>query len=156
MRVTSKLKVLICILFVAASFGWAQGATVRVAVPTLSMVVIAFTAAKERGYYRDEGLDVDLVQMRDTLGISALIGGNAEFASMSGAGMTAMLGGAPLRFAFSSFFRPMFWLYAKPEFADLKALKGKRIGVTGLGSGPDNLLREILKRAGIEGGRDTT
>src|SRR6476646_11368266 len=98
MRVTSKLKVLICILFVAASFGWAQGATVRVAVPTLSMVVIAFTAAKEKGYYRDEGLDVDLVQMRDTLGISALVGGNTEFASMSGAGMTAMLGGAPLRF----------------------------------------------------------
>ena len=89
---------------------------VRVAVPTLSMVVIAFTAAKERGYYREEGLDVDLVQMRDTLGISALIGGNADFASMSGAGMTAILGGMPLRFVYSSFFRPMFWLYAKPEF----------------------------------------
>jgi NitT/TauT family transport system substrate-binding protein len=92
--------------------------------------------------------------MRDTLGISALIGGNAEFASMSGAGMTAMLGGAPLRFAFSSFFRPMFWLYAKPEFPDVKSLRGKRIGVTGLGSGPDNLLREVLKRTGMEGGRD--
>jgi len=156
MRAKSKAYTLICLLFVAVLSGRAQAGTVRVAVPTLSMVVIAFTAAKERGYYRDEGLDVDLVQMRDTLGISALIGGNAEFASMSGAGMTAMLGGAPLRFGFSSFFRPMFWLYAKPEFADVKSLKGKRIGVTGLGSGPDNLLREVLKRAGIEGGRDAT
>ena len=128
----------------------------RVAVPTLSMVVIAFTAAKERGYYRDEGLDVDLVQMRDTLGISALIGGNVDFASMSGAGMTAMVGGVPLRFVYSTFFRPMFWLYAKPEFADVKSLRGKRIGVTGLGSGPDNLLREVLKRSAIEGGRDAT
>ena len=73
---------------------------------------------------------------------------------MSGAGMTAMLGGAPLRFVYSTFFRPMFWLYAKPEFADVKSLRGKRIGVTGLGSGPDNLLREVLKRAGMEGGRD--
>ena len=118
------------------------------------MVVIAFTAAKEKGYYRDEGLDVDLVVMRDTLGISALIGGNVDFASMSGAGLTAILGGVPLRFAFSSFYRPMFWIYAKPEIQDIKALKGKRIGVTGLGSGPDNLLRETLKRNGIEGGRD--
>jgi ABC-type nitrate/sulfonate/bicarbonate transport system substrate-binding protein len=50
----------------------------------------------------------------------------------------------------------MFWLYAKPEFQDIKALKGKRIGVTGLGSGPDNLLRETLKRHGLEGGRDVT
>jgi ABC-type nitrate/sulfonate/bicarbonate transport system substrate-binding protein len=120
------------------------------------MVVIAFTAAKEKGYYQEEGLDVNLVVMRDTLGISALIGGNAEFASMSGAGFTAILGGMPLRFAFSSFYRPMFWLYAKPEIQDVKALRGKRIGVTGLGSGPDNLLRETLRRNGLEGGRDVT
>jgi NitT/TauT family transport system substrate-binding protein len=141
---------------VTGLFGVCEARTIHVAVPTLSMVVIAFTAAKDKGYYRDEGLDVDLVQMRDTLGISALIGGNAEFASMSGAGMTAMLGGVPLRFVYSSFFRPMFWLYAKPEFQDIKLLKGRRIGVTGLGSGPDNLLREVLKRSGIEGGRDAT
>jgi ABC-type nitrate/sulfonate/bicarbonate transport system substrate-binding protein len=50
----------------------------------------------------------------------------------------------------------MFWLYAKPEFADVKSLRGKRIGVTGLGSGPDNLLRELLERNAIEGGRDAT
>src|SRR6266511_3379838 len=154
MRARSKLTFLISCLAVVGLSATAEAITVRVAVPTLSMVVIAFTAAKEKGYYRDEGLDVDLVVMRDTLGISALIGGNADFASMSGAGLTAILGGVPLRFAFSSFYRPMFWLYAKPEFQDIKALKGKRIGVTGLGSGPDNLLRETLKRNGLEGGRD--
>src|ERR1041384_939868 len=150
------LKSIVCGWISLALFVPAEARTVNVAVPTLSMVVIAFTAAKEKGYYTDEGLDVNLVVMRDTLGISALIGGNADFASMSGAGLTAMLGGVPLRFLFSSFFRPMFWLYAKPEFQDIKALKGKRIGVTGLGSGPDNLLRETLKRNGMEGGRDVT
>jgi len=149
-----KLKIATCLLLVAGLVANAEARTIHVAVPTLSMVVIAFTVAKEKGYYREEGLDVDLVQMRDTLGISAVIGGNADFASMSGAGLTAILGGVPLRFAFSSFFRPMFWLYAKPEFSDVKSLRSKRIGVTGLGSGPDNLLREVLKRNGIEGGRD--
>src|SRR5258707_9273060 len=153
-RKKSKLNILIGLFTVAALFGSAEAKTVHVAVPTLSMVVIAFTAAKEKGYYRDEGLDVDLVVMRDTPGISALIGGNVDFASMSGAGLTAILRGVPLRFAFSSFYRPMFWIYAKPEIQDIKALKGRRIAVTGLGSGPDNLLRETLKRNGIEGGRD--
>jgi ABC-type nitrate/sulfonate/bicarbonate transport system substrate-binding protein len=151
-----RVKILFCFLIIFGMFAKVEARTVNVAVPTLSMVVIAFTAAKEKGYYQEEGLDVNLVVMRDTLGISALIGGNADFASMSGAGFTAILGGMPLRFVFSSFFRPMFWLYAKPEFQDIKALKGKRIGVTGLGSGPDNLLRETLKRNGMEGGRDAT
>ena len=151
-----RVKFLLCFLSIVGTFAKAEARTVNVAVPTLSMVVIAFTAAKERGYYQEEGLDVNLVVMRDTLGISALIGGNADFASMSGAGFTAILGGVPLRFMYTSFFRPMFWLYAKPEFQEVKALKGKKIGVTGLGSGPDNLLRETLKRKGLEGGRDAT
>ena len=156
MRAKWKLRVLVCLVSVSTFFTRAESRTVNVAVPTLSMVVIAFTAAKEKGYYQDEGLDVNLVVMRDTLGISALLGGNADFPCMSGAGFTAILGGMPLRFAFSSFFRPMFWLYAKPEIQDIRALKGKRVGVTGLGSGPDNLLRETLKRNGLEGGRDVT
>ena len=156
MRAKLKLNILISLLTVVGLVTKAEARTVNVAVPTLSMVVIAFTAAKEKGYYQEEGLDVNLVVMRDTLGISALIGGNADFASMSGAGFTAILGGVPLRFVFSSFFRPMFWLYAKPEIQDVKSLKGKRVGVTGLGSGPDNLLRETLKRNGLEGGRDAT
>jgi NitT/TauT family transport system substrate-binding protein len=149
-----RLKAVVGLLAAVLPFGYAESRTVHVAVPTLSLVVIAFTAAKEKGYYRDEGLDVDLVVMRDTLGISALIGGNVDFASMSGAGLTAILGGMPLRFVYSSFFRPMFWIYAKPELQDVKALKGKRIAVTGLGSGPDNLLRETLRRNGLEPGRD--
>jgi NitT/TauT family transport system substrate-binding protein len=154
MREKLGLKIVVCLLSIVGLFTEAEARTVHVAVPTLSMVVIAFTAAKEKGYYRDEGLDVDLVVMRDTLGISAVIGGNADFATMSGAGLTAIIGGVPLRFAFSTFYRPMFWIYAKPEFQDIKALKGKKVGVTGLGSGPDNLLRETLKRNGLEGGRD--
>lgn len=156
MRAKWQLKLLVCFLTIIILLGRSEARTVNVAVPTLSMVVIAFTAAKEKGYYQEEGLDVNLVVMRDTLGISALIGGNADFASMSGAGFTAILGGVPLRFVYTSFFRPMFWLYAKPEVQDIKSLRGKRIGVTGLGSGPDNLLRETLKRNGIEGGRDAT
>lgn len=156
MRAKGQLKLLVCFLTIIILLGRSEARTVNVAVPTLSMVVIAFTAAKEKGYYQEEGLDVNLVVMRDTLGISALIGGNADFASMSGAGFTAILGGVPLRFVYTSFFRPMFWLYAKPEVQDIKSLRGKRIGVTGLGSGPDNLLRETLKRYGIEGGRDAT
>lgn len=36
----------------------------------------------------------------------------------------------------------------------MESLKGKKVGVSGLGSGPDSLLREILKKHGLEGGRD--
>jgi NitT/TauT family transport system substrate-binding protein len=142
-----------CSLF-SAPTGAADAATVRVGVPTLSMVVIAFTAAKEKGYYKDEGLDVELIWMSAPVAAQALLGGNVEFATVSGSAIPAILNGAPMRFMFTSFNRPMFWLFGKPEIENVKALKGKKVGVSGIGSGPATLLLEILKKNGLEGGRD--
>jgi NitT/TauT family transport system substrate-binding protein len=59
-----------------------------------------------------------------------------------------------MKFLFSTYNRAMFWLYAKPEIRDVKALKGKRVGVSGIGSGPDSLLREILRVNGLDPNRD--
>ena len=50
----------------------------------------------------------------------------------------------------------MFWLYAKPDIRDVRSLKGKKVGVSGIGSGPDSLLRESLRQAGLDPNRDVT
>jgi NitT/TauT family transport system substrate-binding protein len=50
----------------------------------------------------------------------------------------------------------MFWLYAKPEIRDVKGLKNKRVGVSGIGSGPDSLMREMLRLNGLDPNRDVT
>src|SRR5215470_12812585 len=145
-------------VFVHAFCSWlpaspnvAEAATVRVAVPTLSMVVIAFTAAKEKVYYKEEGLDVEFVWMSAPMAAQALLGGNVEFATVSGSAIPAILAGAPIRFLFTSFNRPRFWLFAKAEIENVKTLKGKRVAVSGIGSGPATLLVEVLKRNGLEG-----
>jgi ABC-type nitrate/sulfonate/bicarbonate transport system substrate-binding protein len=141
-------------IFVCPPAKIASAATVRVAVPTLSMVVVAFTAAKERNYYNDEGLDVQFIWMSAPIAAQALLGGNVEFATVSGSAIPAILGGAPMRFLLTSYNRPMFWLFSRPEIDSVKALKGKKVAVSGLGSGPATLLVDILKRNGLEGGRD--
>jgi ABC-type nitrate/sulfonate/bicarbonate transport system substrate-binding protein len=127
---------------------------VKVSIPTRGMPVIAFAAGVEKGYYREEGLDVELILMSAGVAIRALVGGDVEFATVGGAGLPPILSGAPLRFVFTTFNRPMFWLYARPEIGDIKSLKGKKVGVSNIGSGPDSLLREVLRRNGLEGGRD--
>lgn len=85
----------------------------------------------------------------------ALIAGNVDFTSVPTAAITAALRGAPLRVLFTSFDRPLFWLYSRPEIRDLKALRGKKIGTSGLGAA-ETLLRDFLKRHGLEAGRDVT
>jgi ABC-type nitrate/sulfonate/bicarbonate transport system substrate-binding protein len=81
----------------------ANATTVNVAVPSFSMSLVAFMAAKERGYYRQEGLDVNFVLMPAAIASRALIAGNVDFATVGGSALTAALGGAPLRLLFTIF-----------------------------------------------------
>jgi ABC-type nitrate/sulfonate/bicarbonate transport system substrate-binding protein len=84
----------------------------------------------------------------------ALLSGDVAIATVGGAGLPPLLRGSPFKFLFTTYNRAMFWLYAKPEIRDVKALKGKRVGVSGIGSGPDSLLREILRQNGLDANRD--
>ena len=130
---------------------------VHLAVPGISPGAAGpFTVAREMGYYREEGLQVEMVVMPAAVSSQALIGGNVEFISAGGAVLPPALRGAPVRFLFTAFNRPMYWLYAKPELRTLKSLKGKKVGVSSIGSGPDSLLRQMLKDNGLDGGRDVT
>ena len=131
-----------------------EAARVRVAVPSTTHAVLAFSTSRDKGYYRDEGLDVELILMSAPIASRALVSGDVEVATVGGAGLPPVLSGAPLRFVFTTYNRPMFWLFGKPEIRSVKELKGKKVGVSGVGSGPDSLLREALRRNGLEGGRD--
>jgi len=150
-----------CTIFIAiwvtltAAAHVSQAKTVRVGIPGHNITQAAFYLAKEKGYYRDEGLEIQLIMMPAPVSNLALIGGNVDFTSVPTAAITAALRGAPLRVLFASFDRPLFWLYSRPEIRDLKALRGKKIATSGLGAA-ETLLRNFLKRHGLEAGRDVT
>jgi len=144
----------VAILLLAARSSAQELVKVPVQIPAITPSVTPFAVARDRGYYRQEGLDVQLVVMPSALGSQALLGGNVKFSTAGGAGLLPILRGAPVRFMFTSFSRPMFWLYSRSDIRSVESLKGKKVGVSSLGSGPDSLLREILKKHGLEGGRD--
>ncbi|MGH7825412.1 MAG: ABC transporter substrate-binding protein [Candidatus Binatia bacterium] len=127
---------------------------IAVGIPTISISSGSFIVAREAGYYRDEGLEVELVVMRGAPAIQGLIGGTVPFASSGGASLLPIARGAPLRIVYTTFYRPMFWLYSKSDIRTIEELRGQKIGVSSIGSGPDSLLRAVLKKHGLEGGRD--
>jgi NitT/TauT family transport system substrate-binding protein len=145
--------VLIALISFAAKV---ESRAVNMAVPAASLSQIPFYVAQERGFFRDEGLDVNLIVMGATIANLALIGQNVDFSSVPTAALSAMLRGAPLRVIFNAFYRPLVWLYSKTEIHSVKELIGKRVGVAGIGSGPDHLLRDLLRQHGIDPSRDVT
>lgn len=128
----------------------------RVAIPSESMAQIAFYAGIEKGYYKQEGLDVELILMRAPVANLSLIGGDVNFSTVPAAALNAALRGAPLRVIYSTFYRPMHWLYARPQIRTVQDLKDKRIGVDGRGGAMEMLVREILEKNGIRNEKHTT
>ena len=138
-------------VFLASS---ASAETIKFAIPSTTQAVLAFTVARDKAYYRAEGLDVELILMSAPNASRALLSGDVAVATVGGAGLPPVLRGSPFKFLFTTYNRPMFWLFAKPEIRDVKALKGQKVGVSGIGSGPDSLLRETLRQHGLDPNRD--
>jgi NitT/TauT family transport system substrate-binding protein len=152
----ARMKIGSALLISFVWFGFAASAEARKARIVSSVAgksEIVFVAAKEKGYYHDEGLDAELI-VAGGIGRMALIAGEVEFSSSGSASLVPALRGAPLRVLFSSFYRTTLWLYSKPELRDLKSLKGKKIGISRIGDTTDIYLREVLRRQGLEAGRD--
>jgi ABC-type nitrate/sulfonate/bicarbonate transport system substrate-binding protein len=145
------------IFVLLASFASAADARkVRMAVATFSQSVLPMVVAQEKGYYREEDLDVEFILTTAAIANMALLGGNVDFISSGPSVVGAIARGAPLKFVFLCFNRPMHWLYTRPEIKDVKGLKGKRIGVSAIGASTQFLIQEILKRHGLDSGRDVT
>ena len=141
---------------IAASGAEAQARKVRVAVPGYTIAVLSFLAAKANGYYAAEGLDVELIAMRAPTANLALLGGNVDFSGVPLAGLTTALRGGALKLIFCQFDKPQHLLYARPEFPNIKSLRGRKLAVSGLGTIDDILLREALSGNGVDPARDVT
>ena len=134
----------------------AEARKVQMAVATFSQSVLPLVVAQEKGYFREEDLDVELILMTAAVANMALLGGNVDFISSGPSAVGAIARGAPLKCVFICYNRPMHWLYAKPEINEVKGLKGRKIGVSAVGASAHFLILEILKRYGLDGAREVT
>jgi ABC-type nitrate/sulfonate/bicarbonate transport system substrate-binding protein len=108
-----------------------------------------FFVAKERGYFREEGLEVELIVMQAIQTIQATLGNSTQFASATGSAVSAAVRGADIRVILAVTDRPSFDLIAQPNITSVQQLRGKKIGTGGVGSLAEILTRQILLAQGV-------
>jgi ABC-type nitrate/sulfonate/bicarbonate transport system substrate-binding protein len=109
----------------------------------------------EKGFYREEGLDVRAIQAGMLPGIQGLVGGSFHFSQILGQGAGAILRGVPLRIVMVFDTRPLNWLFARKEIKLLQDLKGgKQIAVSSFGAALDQMTRDLLPKRGIDPQKD--
>jgi NitT/TauT family transport system substrate-binding protein len=138
----------------AKSFG--ATTSIRFLYPSFAGTWAVPWIAKEAGYLKAEGLDVELIRVGgSTRMVAALLGGSAPLihagapaafaASAAGSDVViiAAIGNiSPLR------------LMARPEIKQPGDLKGKKAGITTFGSTSDQMIRLALKHFGLEPNKD--
>ena len=121
----------------------------------ISPNTLLYRLAKEKGFYREEGLDVLLIQAGMLPGIQGLVGGSFQFSQILGQGAGAVLRGLPLKIIMVFDTRPLNWLYGAKTVKTIQELKGgKQIAVSSFGAALDQMTRELLPKHGIDPQRD--
>jgi len=117
---------------------------VRMGLAARSTTSMPFFVAKERGFFREEGLDVELIVMQAIQTIQATMANSTQFASATGSAVSSAVSGADIRVILAVTDQPSFDLIAQPSITSVQQLRGKKIGTGGVGSLAEILARRIL------------
>lgn len=119
-----------------------------------SIASIDLYVAQERGFFREEGLDAQLVQVRATAAIAAIVSGEVHALGSIGSAIRAIPRGAPIKVLAASLRRPGFWLVSRPELKSFNDLKGKVMGTTTIGGSQHTAGVRLLRQAGLNPDKD--
>src|SRR5438552_2858739 len=107
---------------------------INVILPSKSFQFIIFPLAKERGYMREEGIDLNIVVMVSITGLQAVLAGEMDFIGSGSSALVAVTqGNAPLKTVLAVNDQVLQWLTVRPQYSAFEALKNKKVAVTGIG-----------------------
>jgi NitT/TauT family transport system substrate-binding protein len=119
---------------------------VRIAYASRSSSAMPQYMAVQRGYFKAEGLDVEIIQMNPRLGATAVVNGDVAFATPFTSTFRGVLQGFPMKLVLVHFKKGPYYLLVRPEIKDVQQLRGKRIGVATI-KGTDQLVAEEMLQA---------
>lgn len=130
-------------------------AKVTIHIPSKSLSLMPYYFGKDKGFFAAERIEPQFVMMAPPTAIAALLAGELDFSSTTGAATSAMMRGLPLKRMFYVQQDPAHVLLSQPEIKSIQELTGKTIGVTALTDAVGMAANVILRGNGIDVSRVT-
>ena len=154
---TLLLAIFLSVTIVSAARGQSSLEKVVITYPSRSIASVDLYIAQERGFFRQEGITADVVQVRGNIGVTALLSGDAHAINNVGTLIRAMeRTEIPAKVVSQSLKKNLFWLVTKPEVKSLSDLKGKVFGTTTIGGSQHLAALRLLQKAGLDPDKDIT
>ena len=104
---------------------------ITVVVPSVASNVAQLVAAQDKGYFKEEGFDVEFSVAAGAAATSALIAGSVPYSAAPSSAVTAILRGADIRVILISHSRAPYTLHSLvPEIKTLADMKGRMVNIT--------------------------
>jgi NitT/TauT family transport system substrate-binding protein len=123
------------IAVILSAVGQANAEIVRGAYPSANVQFLPAFVALEKGFYKREGLDAELISVRNAVtAVQALLGNQIHFIFSVGPQMPSIWEGSDIILLAQQIGRPTFSMMATQDIKTVADLKGKKIGVSFGGS----------------------
>jgi NitT/TauT family transport system substrate-binding protein len=126
--------------------------TASYAGPTITF--LPAEVARQRGFFREQNLDIKYLLTRTEADRAALASGNLDYTLRAGSTFLSAARGLPVRVIFLGTTKPFWGLVVRPEIKSIRDLKGKSLGVPGLLGSQHISARDILRQNGLDADRD--
>ena len=141
---------LVCVLL-GISFG--QGAAAEKIKLSISSIDVSFLnagIAQQRGFFKDEGLDVEVIRMIANVSINALASGDIDYSMVFASVIRGAMVGLPMRVVANFMDSSTHVLLARPQFKSVKELKGRTLGVSTFGATAEVAAKMMIRQGGID------
>jgi NitT/TauT family transport system substrate-binding protein len=117
--------------------------------PASSIASIQLFIAQEKGFFREEGLEAQLNQVRADAAMAAVLTGELIAYDSVGTSVRAFQKGAQIKVLAVNLQSPLFWLVTRSGLKSFSDLKGKVMGTTSFGGVQHLAGIRMLRRGGL-------
>ena len=114
-----------------------------------------FSVGAKKGFFKEEGLDAEIIRITGPSGRSALVSGEIDYYTTVAFMTQSIIAGLPARVMASFVTCPAFVLMSRPEWKSAQELRGQTVGIGGPpGSAVDIIARLSLRHLGLNPEKD--
>ena len=130
---------------------------IRVASASLtSPSILYLQVAQKEGYFKQDGLNVEILNIRGELAAKITAVGEIDFFTQGFSGLNAAVRGLPLKILMVVDEKPDWDFIAQPQIKGFAQLKGAAVGILSIGGTVAVVTREMLRRNNLDPAKDVS
>jgi ABC-type nitrate/sulfonate/bicarbonate transport system substrate-binding protein len=127
---------------------------VRMSISSIDVSFLTAGVGQKRGFFRDEGFDLELIRMNANISVTALSTGDIDYTMIFASVVRGAMRGLPMKVVASFMDSSTHMLIARPEYKSIRDLKGKTLAVSTYGATSDVAARMMMKHGGVDPERE--